>query len=157
MPTKILPGRPYPLGATWDGAGTNFAIYSEFAEWVELCLFDQVDGPQTARIRLPERTTYVWHGYIHGLQPGQLYGYRVHGPFQPKDGLRFNSNKFLIDPYAQRHTYLAGQVEWSAPIFPISPKMTMLTCRFDDKDDAAGMQEMRGRQSLFLTGKRIGR
>ena len=98
MPTKILPGRPHPLGATWDGSGTNFAIYSEYAEWVELCLFDQPDAPETERIRLPERTTYVWHGYIHGMQPGQLYGYRVHGPFEPKECLRFNSNMLLIDP-----------------------------------------------------------
>ena len=110
MSIKILPGRPHPLGATWDGAGTNFAIYSEHAEWVELCLFDQPDAPETARIRLPERTTYVWHGYIHGLQPGQLYGYRVHGPFQPNDGLRFNSNKLLIDPYAKGAGRPSGMV-----------------------------------------------
>lgn len=69
MPTKILPGRPHPLGATWDGAGTNFAIFSEHAEWVELCLFDKPDAAECERIRLPERTTYVWHGYIHGLRP----------------------------------------------------------------------------------------
>lgn len=124
MSIKILPGRPHPLGATWDGAGTNFAIYSEYAEWVELCLFDQPNIPETARVRLPERTTYVWHGYIHGLQPGQLYGYRVHGPFNPDEGLRFNSNKLLIDPYAKA---LAGQVDWSAPISLISPGTAMPT------------------------------
>lgn len=102
------------MGATWDGAGVNFAIYSENAEWVELCLFDGLDAPETL-LRLPERTTYVWHGYIRGLLPGQLYGYRVHGPFDPKNGLRFNANKLVIDPYAKA---LAGQVEWRAPIFP---------------------------------------
>jgi isoamylase len=138
MSTKILPGRPYPLGATWDGSGTNFSIYSEHAEWVELCLFDQTNAAETARIRLPERTTYVWHGYIHGLQPGQLYGYRVHGPFQPNDGLRFNSNKLLIDPYAKG---LAGQVEWSAPIFPYLPGNGDADLSFDENDDAAGMQK----------------
>ena len=138
MSTKILPGRPHPLGATWDGSGTNFAIYSEHAEWVELCLFDQPNAPETERIRLPERTTYVWHGYIHGLQPGQLYGYRVHGPFQPNDGLRFNSNKLLIDPYAKG---LAGQVDWSAPIFPYQPGNGDADLSFDENDDAAGMQK----------------
>ncbi len=138
MSTKILPGRAHPLGATWDGAGTNFAIYSEHAEAVELCLFDRPDGPETARIRLPERTTYVWHGYIQGSQPGQLYGYRVHGPFQPQDGLRFNSNKLLIDPYAKA---LAGQVDWSSAIFPYQPGNPDADLSFDENDDAAGMQK----------------
>jgi isoamylase len=138
MSPKILPGRSHPLGATWDGAGTNFAIYSEHAEWVELCLFDQPNAPEVARIRLPERTTYVWHGYLHGLQPGQLYGYRVHGPFQPSDGLRFNSNKLLIDPYAKA---LAGQVDWSSSIFPYQPGNGDADLSFDEGDDAAGMQK----------------
>ncbi len=136
MSHNILPGRAHPLGATWDGAGTNFAIYSEHAEWVDLCLFDQPNAPETERIRLPERTTYVWHGYIHGLQPGQLYGYRVQGPFQPNDGLRFNSNKLLIDPYAKA---LAGQVDWSSPIFPYQPGNGDADLSFDENDDAAGM------------------
>src|ERR1700728_350031 len=138
MSMKILPGRPHPLGATWDGSGTNFAIYSEHAEWVELCLFDQPNAPDTEKTRLPERTTYVWHGYIHGLQPGQLYGYRVHGPFQPNDGLRFNSNQLLIDPYAKA---LAGQVDWSSPIFPYLPGNGDADLSFDENDDAAGMQK----------------
>ncbi len=138
MSTNILPGRPYPLGATWDGAGTNFAIYSQHAEWVELCLFDQANAPETARVRLPERTTYVWHGYIHGLQPGQLYGYRVHGPFQPNDGLRFNSNKLLIDPYAKA---LSGQVDWKSSIFPYQPGNGDADLSFDENDDATGMQK----------------
>ena len=138
MSTKILPGRPHLLGATWDGAGTNFAIYSQHAEWVELCLFDQPDAPEKARIRLPERTTYVWHGYIHGLQPGQLYGYRVHGPFEPNDGLRFNSNKLLIDPYARA---LAGQVNWASSIFPYQAGNGDADVSFDENDDAAGMQK----------------
>ena len=138
MPTKILPGRPYPLGATWDGAGTNFAIYSQHAECVDLCLFDQPTAPETARIRLPERTIYVWHGYIHGLQPGQLYGYRVHGPFEPNDGLRFNANKLLIDPYAKA---LAGQVDWKSSIFPYQAGNGDADLSFDENDDAAGMQK----------------
>jgi glycogen operon protein len=138
MSTKILPGRSHPLGATWDGAGTNFAIYSEHAEWVELCLFDQLNAGETARIRLPERTTYVWHGYLHGMQPGQLYGYRAHGPFQPADGLRFNSNKLLIDPYAKA---LAGQVDWSSSIFPYQAGNGDADLSFDENDDGAGMQK----------------
>jgi glycogen operon protein len=138
MSIKILPGRSHPLGAAWDGAGTNFAIYSEHAERVELCLFDQANGPEAARIQLPERTTYVWHGYIHGSQPGQLYGYRVHGPFQPEAGLRFNSNKLVIDPYAKA---LAGQVDWSSPIFPYQPGNGDADLSFDENDDAAGMQK----------------
>jgi glycogen operon protein len=138
MSIKILPGRAHPLGATWDGTGTNFAIYSEHAEWVDLCLFDQPNAPETERVRLPERTTYVWHGYIQGLQPGQLYGYRVHGPFKPEEGFRFNSNKLVIDPYAKA---LAGQVDWSAPIFPYQPGNGDADLSFEESDDAAGMQK----------------
>src|ERR1700755_31452 len=109
MSTRILPGRPQPLGATWDGFGVNFAIYSENAERVELCLFDDVNSAEVERLVLPERTTYVWHGYIRGTQPGQLYLYRVYGPYEPDKGLRFNPNKVVIDPYAKA---LAGQVDW---------------------------------------------
>src|SRR5579864_9146208 len=140
MSIKMLPGRPDPLGATWDGAGVNFAIYSEHAEWIELCLFDDPNAPETTRVRLPERTTYVWHGYIRGVLPGQLYGYRVQGPFQPADGLRFNSNKLVVDPYAKA---LAGQVNWEAPIFPYKscPDCPDLDLTFDESDDAAGMQK----------------
>ncbi|MGD0296059.1 MAG: glycogen debranching protein GlgX [Bryobacteraceae bacterium] len=137
MPT-ILPGRPNPLGATWDGAGVNFAIYSENAEFVELCLFDDVTGPETARLRLPERTTYVWHGYLKGVLPGQLYGYCVHGPFKPNDGLRFNANKLVIDPYAKA---LAGQVNWASPIFPYQLGHSEEDLSFDETDDAEGMQK----------------
>jgi len=137
MPT-ILPGRPNPLGATWDGAGVNFAIYSENAEFVELCLFQDVNGPETGCLRLPERTTYVWHGYLKGVLPGQLYGYRVHGPFKPDEGLRFNSNKLVIDPYAK---VLAGQVNWDSAIFPYQPGHADEDQSFDETDDAAGMQK----------------
>ena len=150
MPT-ILPGRPDPRGATWDGAGVNFAIYSENAEWVELCLFDSVDGPATARLRLPERTTYVWHGYLKGILPGQLYGYRVHGPFKPNEGLRFNANKLVIDPYAKA---LAGQVNWGSAIFPYQPGHPDEDLSFDENDDAARHAEMRGGEFLLRLGRR---
>ena len=96
MQTKIRPGRPYPLGATWDGQGTNFSLYSEHATSVELCLFDARDPTQEhSRVRLPERTAHVWHVYIPEISPGQLYGYRVYGPFEPERGLRFNAAKLL--------------------------------------------------------------
>jgi glycogen operon protein len=114
MPLTVWPGRADPLGATWDGQGTNFALFSQDATRVELCLFDDVQGKETARIALPERTRNVWHAYVPGIDPGQLYGYRVHGRYAPREGLRFNSNKLLIDPYAKA---IAGAVDWNAPIF----------------------------------------
>jgi glycogen operon protein len=96
---RLLPGRPYPLGATWDGRGVNFALYSENATGVELCLVDP-SGDET-RIPMRERTEFVWHGYVPSIEPGQLYGYRVSGPYDPARGLRFNPNNLLLDPYAR--------------------------------------------------------
>ena len=93
------PGRPDPLGATWDGEGTNFTLWSSGAEGVDLCLFDP-DGTET-RVALTESTYHVWHGYLPRIGPGQRYGYRVHGPYRPRDGLRFNPAKLLLDPYAR--------------------------------------------------------
>ena len=102
---RIWPGRSYPLGPTWDGAGVNFAIFSEHATKIELCLFD-ADGTETQRIVLPEQTDQVWHAYLPDVQPDQLYGYRVHGPYDPAQGHRFNPNKIVLDPYAKA---LAGK------------------------------------------------
>jgi len=99
---KVRPGSPAPLGATWDGLGVNFALFSEHATRVELCLFDSVASPrESLRVTLPEHTDLVWHGYLPGLRPGQLYGYRVHGPYEPAAGHRFNPHKLLLDPYAR--------------------------------------------------------
>ncbi len=99
---QVWPGTPSPLGATWDGRGVNFALFSEHATAVELCLFDSPTAPrESARIRLTEQTDFVFHGYVPGLKPGQLYGYRVHGPYNPKQGQRFNPTKVLLDPYAK--------------------------------------------------------
>src|SRR5881409_3613504 len=99
---RIWPGRPYPLGATWDGAGVNFTLYSEHATKVELCLFENPeDEHETERITLPEQTDQVWHAYLPDVTSGQLYGYRVHGPFDPAVGHRFNHNKIVLDPYAK--------------------------------------------------------
>src|SRR5262245_64404592 len=87
--TSVWPGKPYPLGATWDGKGVNFALFSEHAEAVELCLFDEGGEHELERIRLPEYTDEVWHAYLPGSRPGQVYGYRVHGPYAPEQGHRF--------------------------------------------------------------------
>jgi isoamylase len=109
---KIWPGVPYPLGATYDGGGTNFAIFSEVAERVELCLFDP-DGTET-RVDLPEREALVWHGYLPRVLPGQRYGYRVHGPYAPHAGLRCNPHKLLLDPYAKA---IDGRIRWDEALF----------------------------------------
>ncbi len=115
MKTKVLTGSPYPLGATYNGEGVNFSIYAENAEGVELCLFNKTDDPtESVKIRFKERTHQVWHAFIPGIQPGQLYGYRVHGPFDPAAGHRFNAHKLLIDPYAKA---IAGTLEWDDSLF----------------------------------------
>jgi glycogen operon protein len=124
----IWPGRPYPLGATFDGAGTNFALFSEVAECVELCLFDD-DGHET-RLTLPESTGYVWHGYLPTVTPGQRYGYRVHGPWDPAAGQRCNPAKLLIDPYAKA---IAGGVRWDPACYPYRPGEPDVR---DDRDSA---------------------
>jgi isoamylase len=99
--STVAPGRPYPLGASWDGAGVNFALYSEHAERVDLCLFDPGGRRELERVPLADRTGYVWHGYLPQARPGQRYGYRVHGPHAPELGHRFNAHKVLLDPYAR--------------------------------------------------------
>jgi isoamylase len=112
MTTQVWPGSAYPLGATYDGTGTNFAIFSEVAEKVELCLFDEQGNEE--RIRLPEMDAYVWHAFLPGIQPGQRYGFRVYGPHDPEQGLRCNPNKLLLDPYAKA---IDGQVDWDESVF----------------------------------------
>ncbi|SDL26192.1 glycogen operon protein [Catalinimonas alkaloidigena] len=115
MNSTVYPGHPYPLGATWDGKGVNFALYADNATGVELCLFDAADqDAETVRIPLHERTHHVWHAYLPGLKPGQLYGYRVHGPYDPHSGHRFNPHKLLLDPYAKA---LSGTIQWHDALF----------------------------------------
>ncbi|MFL5576036.1 MAG: glycogen debranching protein GlgX [Gemmatimonadaceae bacterium] len=112
---RVWPGQPYPLGATWDGEGVNFALFSENASGVELCLFDRGDDPrERVRIPLRERSDQVWHCYLPDVRPGQLYGYRVHGPYRPEEGHRFNPAKLLIDPYAKA---ISGTIRWSDRLF----------------------------------------
>ncbi|HUJ14828.1 MAG TPA: glycogen debranching protein GlgX [Thermoanaerobaculia bacterium] len=119
---KIWPGNPYPLGATYDGAGTNFSVFSESAERIELCLFD--DGGNQTCVDLPEMTGFVWHGYLPNVTPGQRYGFRVHGPWNPSRGERCNPAKLLLDPYGKA---VAGDVQWNEAIFPY---------RFDQGEDS---------------------
>ncbi len=109
----VWPGKPYPLGATYDGYGTNFSIFSEVAQRVELCFFDENNGE--TRVDLPEATGFCWHGYLPDALPGQRYGFRVHGPWAPEEGLRCNPSKLLMDPYAKA---VEGQVKWGQPVFP---------------------------------------
>jgi isoamylase len=111
--TCVRPGEPLPLGAHWDGKGTNFSLFSEVAERVEVCLFD-AEGAET-RIRLPERTAFCWHGYLRDVAPGQRYGFRVHGPWNPAEGHRCNPAKLLIDPYARA---IEGNITWNPAVFP---------------------------------------
>ncbi len=133
------PGNPYPLGATWDGSGVNFAIFSENAEAVDLCLFDEPYGaPEVARVRLQEQTDNVWHVYLPEARPGQIYGYRVYGPFDPENGHRFNHHKLLLDPYAKSTT---GPLVWSNAMFayPVRSRSESRDLEFDESDSAAGM------------------
>jgi glycogen operon protein len=130
---EVWPGRPFPLGPTWDGHGTNFAIFSENAERVELCLFDDAD--HETRVELTEREAFNWHCYLPGVGPGQRYGYRVHGPYDPPNGKRFNPAKLLIDPYAKA---IEGAVQWDAAnTLPYVPAMDEdADLHLDDEDSA---------------------
>ncbi|NIR32652.1 MAG: glycogen debranching protein GlgX [Gammaproteobacteria bacterium] len=130
---RVWPGWPVPLGATWDGSGTNFALFSAHAEKVELCLFDEDARTESARIALPEFTHEVWHGYLPDVRPGQLYGYRVHGPYAPEAGHRFNPHKLLIDPYAKA---LRGDLEWHDALFGYRVGDSREDLSFDDRDSA---------------------
>jgi glycogen operon protein len=148
--TKILPGQPYPEGATWDGLGTNFALWSEHATRVELCLFGRDDALEAMRIVLPMRTGDVWHGYLPGVSPGQRYGYRVHGPYAPQAGHRFNPSKLLLDPYTQAidrparwHSLLGdaddfdpnGTTPDARDSAPVAPRCMVVDSSFDWGED----------------------
>src|SRR5215470_16448718 len=154
MDITVQPGSPFPLGATWDGRGVNFALYAENATGMELCLFETKEQQnESNRIKLDERTHHVWHIYIPGLKPGQLYGYRVYGRYEPEHGHRFNPNKFLIDPYAKA---ISDTVHWHDSLFgyevghadadlsfseqdsvPFMPRCVVIDPTFDWGDDKA--------------------
>ncbi|REJ92354.1 MAG: glycogen debranching enzyme GlgX, partial [Planctomycetota bacterium] len=132
---EVWPGRPYPLGATWDGKGVNFAVFSEHAEGMELCLFGAAkEVREEHRIRLTQRTDFVWHCYVPGLRPGQLYGYRAHGPYAPQRGHRFNANKIVLDPYAKA---IGRNLKWSDAMFGYQVGHADEDLSFDESDNAA--------------------
>jgi len=147
---RVWPGSPYPLGATWDGKGVNFALFSENAEKVELCLFDDRGKTETQRIALPEYTDEIWHGYLPDARPGQLYGYRVHGPYDPENGHRFNPNKLLIDPYAKS---LAGRITWNDALFGYRIGDPQEDLSFDDRDSARYTYKCRVVDTGFTWGE----
>jgi isoamylase len=145
----VWPGRPYPLGATWDGEGVNFALYSEHAEKVELCLFDNSGKREIQRITLTEQTDMVWHSYLPEVRPGQLYGYRVFGPYAPEKGHRFNHHKLLLDPYGKQ---IQGSIRWSDSHFGYRVGNKQEDLSFDRRDNAAGMPKNQVIDSAFTWG-----
>ena len=147
--SAIWPGEPYPAGAAWDGEGVNFALFSEHAERVELCLFDPKGRRETQRIELREHTDQVWHCYLPEARPGLLYGYRVHGPYDPKRGHRFNANKLLLDPYARD---IVGGILWSDAHFGYRIGARHGDLSPDRRDSAPGMPKCRVVESAFTWG-----
>src|SRR5690242_12789087 len=148
-PWKVWPGRPNPLGATWDGEGVNFAIFSAHAERIELCLFDRSGLQEEARIVLPEYTDEVWHGYLPDARPNMLYGYRVYGPYDPANGHRFNPNKLLLDPYAKA---IHGTIRWSDTHFGYRVGSARGDLSFDRRDNARFMPKCRVVETAFSWG-----
>jgi len=131
---KVMPGQPYPLGATWDGKGVNFAVFSENAESIELCLFnDENDAEEYVKIKIEEVSHHIWHVYVPDLKPGQLYGYRVSGPYDPEKGHRFNPNKLLIDPYTRA---LSGAIRWDDSLFAYQVGNEEEDLSFSESDSA---------------------
>jgi isoamylase len=149
MRSRVREGQPFPLGATWDGLGVNFALFSANATKVELCIFDIDGGREVERIALPEYTEEVWHGYLPDARPGTVYGYRVHGPYDPANGHRFNPNKLLIDPYARQ---LVGEVEWNDALFGYTIGSPEGDLSFDARDSAAFVPKCRVIDPAFTWG-----
>jgi len=145
----VWPGKPYPLGATWDGEGVNFSLYARHADKVDLCLFDQKSRREVQRITVNERTYDVWHCYLPRVRPGLLYGYRVHGPYRPEEGHRFNANKLLLDPYAKA---LVGTINWSDAHFGYRVGHERADLSFDRRDSAPGMPRCKVVDSAFTWG-----
>ncbi len=147
--SRVQEGLPFPLGATWDGLGVNFALFSAHATKVELCLFDRDGRRELERVVLPEYTDEVWHGYLPDARPGTVYGYRVHGPYEPTAGHRFNPNKLLLDPYAKA---LVGHMRWSDAHFGYRIGSPRDDLSFDRRDSAAGMPKCRVVDPAFTWG-----
>ncbi len=152
--SRVREGLPHPRGATWDGKGTNFALFSAHATRVEVCLFDSSGEKEEERIALPEYTNQVWHGYLPDVTPGTIYGYRVHGPYEPDHGHRFNANKLLLDPYAGAH---CGQLIWNPAVFGYKLE-TGDDTTFDERDSAPFMPKSTVVDPDFLwQGERVSR
>ena len=147
--TAVWPGEPYPRGATWDGEGVNFALFAANAQKVELCLFDASGRHELQRIELRERTDEIWHSYLPEARPGTLYGYRVHGPYDPARGHRFNPHKLLIEPYAK---HLQGPLHWSDAHFGYRVGHAREDQSFDRRDNAAGVPKCRVIDPAFTWG-----
>jgi len=147
--SRLREGQPFPLGATWDGLGVNFALFSAYATKVELCLFDLEGKQETDRIELPEYTDEVWHGYLPDARPGTVYGYRVHGPYEPDNGHRFNHHKLLLDPYAKQ---LVGDLQWNDALFGYTIGHQDKDLSFDERDSAPYMQKARVIDPAFTWG-----
>ncbi len=133
--SRIQEGLPYPRGGTWDGKGTNFAVFSANATKVEICMFDGTGERELERIELPEYTDQVWHGYLPDVKANAVYGYRVHGPYDPNNGHRFNPNKLLLDPYACAHI---GELKWNPAVYGYKMESADDTT-FDERDSAPFM------------------
>ncbi len=145
----VWPGKPYPLGATWDGEGVNFALFSEHADRVELCLLDDTGRRELHRINVAEQTDQVWHCYLPEARPGLLYGYRVHGPYEPAKGLRFNHHKLLLDPYAKQ---IVGDLKWSDSHFGYRIGHRLEDLSLDRRDSAPGMPKSMVVDGAFTWG-----
>src|SRR3954470_3382939 len=147
---RLSAGMPSRLGASWDGRGTNFALFSANATKVELCLFDSQGRRELERIELPEYNEHVFHGYLNDVSPGQLYGYRVHGPYEPEQGHRFNAHKLLLDPYAKA---LVGEVRWSDVLFAYEMGSENADLTVDERDSAPFMPKCRVVDPAFTWGR----
>ena len=147
--SSVWPGRPDPRGAVWDGEGVNFALFSEHADAVELCIFDAAGRRELQRIRLTERTDQVWHCYLPEARPGMLYGYRVHGPYRPDEGHRFNAHKLVLDPYAMQ---IVGALRWSDALFGYVVGHKREDLSYDRRDSARGMPKCKVIDSAFTWG-----
>ena len=147
---QVREGKPFPLGATWDGLGVNFAIFSANASKVELCIFDNDGVTEIERVELPEYTDEVWHGYLPEARPGTVYGYRVHGPYEPDAGHRFNPNKLVIDPYAKQ---LVGKLQWGPELFGYELGHSDKDKSFDSRDSAKLVQKCRVIDPAFTWGR----
>jgi glycogen operon protein len=147
---RVTEGLPYPLGATWDGLGVNFALFSAHATKVQLCLFDETGVRELERIDLPEFTDEVWHGYLPDARPGTVYGYRVHGPYEPRAGHRFNANKLLLDPYAKSHV---GELQWNDAVYGHVLGAPDGDLSFDARDSAPYVPKCRVIDPAFTWGE----